>query len=329
MLHIHNGDSTAGTARQANIPGEHIAWREALVCGPTPAGLSEAEFIETRARHLAVSYGAPVEKCRAELRAMHNALASFSDHDEVVLWFEHDLFCQVQLIYLLHWFAGRDLGRTKLSLICIDEFPGVKIFHGLGQLNEEQLLSLFPGRRELTVEQLELAARAWTAYCAPDALALIALLKTDMSALPFLKEALSKHLQRFPSTRNGLGRVENAALELIPAGYGKFRSLFPAFIQRESVYGFGDLQLYASMRRMALATKPLVKQNNGRGAGVDPAQILLSSFEITDDGKAVLAGEQDFVISNGIDKWLGGIHLRGKEAAWRWDDESQQLLVSL
>ena len=83
------------------------------------------------------------------------------------------------------------------------------------------------------------------------------------------------------------------------------------------------------MRRLALAAKPLVKQDNGRGAAMDPGQILLSSFEITDHGKAVLAAEQDFVISNGIDKWLGGIHLRGKESAWRWDDESRQLLVSL
>ena len=48
-----------------------------------------------------------------------------------------------------------------------------------------------------------------------------------------------------------------------------------------------------------------------------------------ENGEAVLAGEQDFVISNGIDKWLGGIHLRGKESPWRWDDESRQLLVSL
>jgi len=329
MLHIHNGDSTAGTARQANIPGEHIAWREALICGPTPAGRSEPEFIDVRARYLADSYNVPIEKCRAELQAMHEALASFSAHDEVVLWFEHDLFCQVQLIYLLHWFAGRDLGQTKLSLICIDEFPGVQIFHGLGQLNAEQLLSLFPQRREITFEHLELAAKAWAAYCAPDALALIALLNSDMSAMPFLKEALSKHLQRFPSTRNGLGRVENTALKLIPAGYGQFRSLFPAFIRREGAYGFGDAQLYVSMRRLTTTTKPLLKQKNGRSTAMDPVEIFMSAFEITDHGKAVLAGEEDFVITNGIDKWLGGIHLRGKESAWRWDDDSQQLLVSL
>src|SRR6185369_7251955 len=131
------------------IPGEHVAWREALVCGPAPGDLSEEDFINTRARHLADGYEVPVEKCEAELRAMHKTLASFGEHDEVVLWFEHDLFCQVHLIYLLNWFSGRETGKTKLSLVCIDEFAGVHPFHGLGQLNQEQLLSLFPGRSEI------------------------------------------------------------------------------------------------------------------------------------------------------------------------------------
>ncbi|HYX30054.1 MAG TPA: hypothetical protein VE863_16050, partial [Pyrinomonadaceae bacterium] len=77
MLHIHNGDSTAGTARAAHISGEHVAWREALVCGPTPGGISEPEFIDIRARHLADAYNVPFEKCRSELGAMHDALKSF------------------------------------------------------------------------------------------------------------------------------------------------------------------------------------------------------------------------------------------------------------
>jgi len=56
---------------------------------------------------------------------------------------------------------------------------------------------------------------------------------------------------------------------------------------------------------------------------------LLSSFEITEFGKAVLAGEEDFVRRNGIDHWLGGVHLVGSEAAWRWDEQAQELLVRL
>src|SRR5262249_17458140 len=149
MLHIHNGDSTAGTAKKANIPGEHIAWREAMVCGPAPQGLTETEFITLRANHLAGDYDSTVEKCAAELREQHQALENALAHDEVVLWFEHDLFCQVHLIYLLHWFAQRELGQMRLSLISIDQFPGIKIFHGLGQLNEAQLESLWPARQEV------------------------------------------------------------------------------------------------------------------------------------------------------------------------------------
>lgn len=327
MLHIHNGDSTAGTAKKANLPGEHLAWREALVCGPAPSHLPEKDFIKLRASHIANSYGIDVQKCEAELLAQHQALRTFSDHEEVVLWFEHDLFCQVQLIYLLDWFAQRELGQTKLKLICIGDFPGIEIFHGLGQLSEQQLSSLFPERTEVSAQQLQLGSDAWRAYSAPDAVALINLLKTDTSALPFLDTALRKHLQRFPSTRNGLGRVENAGLQLIAEGYHQFKSLFPAFMRHEPEYGFGDAQFYLELKRLAHVQNPLV--TNGGNPTLDPARILFSSFDITEHGRAVLAEEEDFVIQNGIDEWLGGIHLKGREAAWRWDDETQQLLVSL
>jgi hypothetical protein len=329
MLHVYNGDSTAETARAAEIPGEHLAWREALVCGPAPADLAESDFNELRAQHLAAAYGVPIEKCRAELWALHEALASFPEHDEVVLWFEHDLFCQVQLIYLLNWFASRELGKTRLSLVCINEFPGVHPFHGLGELNGQQLQSLFPQRAEITAAQFELATRAWQGYSSADARALISLLRSDTEALPFLKDSLNKHLERFPSTRNGLGRVENTTLSLIVEGYNKFRSLFPAFTRRESGYGFGDAQVYLHIEAMLTARNPLLVQNNSNQWAKDSAQMLLASFEVTDDGKAILAGEEDFVVANGIDKWLGGIHLQGREADWRWDEETRNLMVSL
>ena len=329
MLHIHNGDSTADTARKANIPGHHVAWREAMICGPNPGDLPKSEFIKVRAQHLAEAYAVAREKCESELREQHMAIAGFTDHEEVVLWFEHDLFCQVHLIYLLDWFAQRELGKTKLSLISIDEFPGVKIFHGLGQLNETQLTSLLPLRQEITPAQLELGSKAWRAYSAPDPVKLISLLASDLSALPFLRDALKKHMLRFPSTRNGLGRIEDLGLELVASGYPKFKSLFPAFMRREPAFGFGDAQFYLAMRRLATATVPLLKQNDDGNSAHDPARMLLSSFEITEPGEAVLAGAKDFVIQNGIDMWLGGVHLHGKESQWRWDDDTEQLLASL
>ena len=324
MLHIHNGDSTAETARNANIPGAHIAWREALVCGPAPGNLSETEFLEARAQHLSTAYAVEVNKVRKELREQHQALESFRDHEEVVLWFEHDLFCQIHLIYLLNWFAQRELGETKLSLICIGEFPGVPSFHGLGQLSEEQLASLFPQREVIMSAQLELGTRAWQAYSSSDALGLMSLHDSDTSALPFLGRAMVNHAQRFPWTRTGIGRVERTALQLVADGHEDFKELFPQFNRLESEYGFGDAQVYLALRRMVDVPAPLLSQDDDSAR--DPMAMLKSSFAITNDGKKVLTGEQDFVVRNGIDLWLGGVHLHGADAHYRWDDEAQTLL---
>lgn len=326
MLHIHNGDSTAGTAKKGNIPGEHLAWREALVCGPAPAGSSADDFRRLRARHLAAAYDLKIEECERDLREQEEALARFRDHEEVVLWFEHDLFCQVHLVYLLNWFAQYEPGKTKLSLICIDEFPGIEDFRGLGQLGENQLASLFPDRSAVTGAQLDLGMRAWAAYCSPDPTTIEALMESDTSALPFLQRALSKHLQRFPSLRNGLGRIENLGLKLIASGPGEFTKLFPEFGKTEPTYGFGDAQFYLELKRLATAPEPLLTISNAASVTpADSAKLLSSSFQITDYGHAVLLGVQDFVRTNGIDLWLGGVHLVGKEAAWRWDEEQQKL----
>jgi hypothetical protein len=330
MLHIHNGDSTAGTAKQSDIPGEHLAWREALVCGPAPDGLTQDEFRNVRARHLAGAYGVDLRKCEDELCAQEEALSRFPDHEEVVLWFEHDLFCMVQLIFLLNRLAQSDLGPTKLSLIFVREFPGISDFHGLGHLNEEQLSSLFPQRQTVTAAQLDLGSKAWAAYSSSNPKEIESLLDSDLSALPFLKTALTKHLRRFPSTDNGLGRIGNAGLALVARGHHKFRSLFPAFARRETEYGFGDAQLYLELKRLADAsTPPLKLSGSGNRVAKDSVQMLLTSFEITEYGKAVLAGEADFIRSNGIDQWLGGVHLEGNEAEWRWDEQAQELLVRL
>ena len=326
MLHVHNGDSTAGTARKADLPGEHLAWREALVCGPAPSGLSGDDFRQVRARHLSDAYGVNLQDCEKELREQQAALARFVDHEEVVLWFEHDLFCQVHLSYLLNWFAQSELGQTKLSLISIDNFPGIDDFRGLGQLNGAQLASLFPQRRKIISAQLILGSKAWQAYSSSDPSELESLLAEDTTALPFLKSALFKHLARFPSMRNGLGRDGSLCLELVADGQAEFKSLFPAFGNREPLYGFGDAQVFLELKRLTTGRQPILKMSNDEKANpIDSNQPLRTSFQITSHGKAVLNGDEDFVRLNGIDLWLGGVHLQGDEAAWRWDEDHYRL----
>ncbi len=317
MLHIHNGDSTANTLKEFGFPGEHKAFQEVLMEGPTLAGLSPDEWVAVRGGFLADAYELLPEKCEKDLREQVAWLTAFSEHDETILWFEHDVFCQINLIYLLDWFSRQSSGTGRLSLIYVGEFPGVEDFRGLGQLSGEQLASLYDTRHQVTEAELSLAARAWAAYCSANPQEIAHLLDQDNSALPFLGRALRLHLLRFPSEGNGLGRIENRALEMISISAIGFNTLFPKFAQAESAYGLGDSQFWCALKRLGHGRDPLITISGMTGSGSNLYHDAL--FELTATGRAVLAGERDFIETNGIDLWLGGVHLV-EGSVWRRDE---------
>jgi len=321
VLHIHNGDATADVAKQSPIPGEHFAWREALIEGPTPGNVTGTEWRRRRAQHLANAYKVELEESEQELLKQEEKLESSSDYDEVVLWFEHDLFCQINMIYLLYRFSRQELGQTRLSLVCINSFAGKENFRGLGELNADELASLFPAREQVTPEQLDLSRRAWAAYSSPDPRDVQTLIQTDNSALPFLSAALKAHLRRFPSTRNGLGLIENRGLQFIGSGPKRFQDLFSNFSEAEPIYGLGDAQFWLSLQRLTEANQPLLRRNGGN----TPPD---ATFEMTALGEAVLKGKGDFVLLNGIDRWLGGVYLSDERNLWRWDEASERVVLT-
>lgn len=326
MLHIHNGDSAAGIAKRSDLPGEHLAWREALVCGPTPSGLPDAEWRQMRAKHLAEAYNLSAEDCEKSLRDQDEALAKFVDHEEVVLWFEHDLFCQLHLVYLLNWFSQRKTGPTKLSLICVNKFPGSGDFRGLGELTSEQLASLFPQRHEVSAAEMKVAVNGWAAYSSADPGNIANLIAGDIAALPFLRAALQKHLVRFPWTLNGLGLIENIALACIAKGAAQFNSLFQKFSKAEPIYGLGDAQLLFMLRQLAGGPEPVLTISQGANQTATAKPDLGNTrLALTPKGESVRRGNNDFVDLNGIETWLGGVHLSGGEAEWRWDDARGEL----
>ncbi len=326
MLHIHNGDSTACTLREAGFTGTHFAFREALTDGPTPriqshsggvGQVNSAEWFALRARHLCGLAEKDASTIEQELRAQHEMLTNLSHQDEIVLWFEHDLFCQVHLIYLLNHFAQHPVTPARFSLICINQFPGVADFRGLGQLTAEQMISLFDTRHEISPAELQLAQRAWAAYQSDDPRELVSLLYSDTSALPFLNAALWLHAARFPSTHNGLGFAENRLLSFIADGVTNYMQLCPKFFAAEPVYGLGDLAIQQDLRRMADAKHPLIELT-----GLPDWRTV--QCRLTDTGKQVIAGQADFVRLNTLDQWLGGTHLTN-DNLWRWHASSRTL----
>jgi len=325
MLHILNGDATANILKKTDLPGQFLPWREALVAGPTPGGLSFDDWINLRANHLAMDYEQTVDECKAALLNLEEVLRTFSKHEEVVLWFEHDLFCQINLIYLLNFFSQQKQNQTGLSLICIDDFPGIENFKGLGQLSPSQLASLFERRQNITQNMLELGQGAWAAYCSPNPTAIETFLQKDCSELFFLKEALLAHLVRFPALKNGLGHVEKVALDLINGGIDEFKPLFPMFGELEPVYGFGDAQFWNHLKCLSKLKAPLVTISgvNKINRALSNDEFTYTFFKVTEKGNAILNGEEEL---QEIDSWLGGVHLNGQIDLWRWDEQNQRLV---
>ncbi len=59
--------------------------------------------------------------------------------------------------------------------------------------------------------------------------------------------------------------------------------------------------------------------------------FLNAKIELTDLGRSIRSdpANPDWVALNGIDLWLGGVRLLGKENVWRWKpDDSSVILLS-
>lgn len=308
ILHVTNGDAAAERIRGGGVPGPVLPWRDVLHEGPVPAGLPSDELAEVRARFIAECGWGPHEVVRADFRERDRALARAAEHAEVVLWFEHDLYDQLQLVQLLDRLG--DL-PGPVSLVCIGEFPGVEPFHGLGQLTPEQAASLFPGRAPVTQDQVELGRAAWGAFRAPDPRGLERLLAGDTSALPFLAGALRRLLEEYPGARDGLSRTERQALAAVAeAGRAGPARLYAAVQAREERVFMGDSTFWTRLRGLARGRHPLLR-TAGEG----------EELELTPWGERVLRGEADRVALEGIDRWIGGVHLDGPPPVWRWTGE--------
>ena len=96
MLHITNGSSVS--LPESGIGGEMLVWRDSLPDGPVPGGLDLDALTEVRADFLARFFGIAPQQVLQDLEERNRSLRAWRNHDEVVLWFEHDLFDQLQLL---------------------------------------------------------------------------------------------------------------------------------------------------------------------------------------------------------------------------------------
>jgi hypothetical protein len=334
MLHITNGDSAGGSLRTSGLGGEVLAWRDVLHDGPVPAGEDAATLRQTRARFIADAGWGRYNDVLTDFTARDATLESHATQgDELVLWFEHDLYDQLQLIQVLDRLADTPGAVDRASLICIGEHPEVQPFHGLGELRPDQLAALFPQRQPVSQAHLALARDAWAAFRAPDPSTIVRLLAGDTDALPYLVGALERHLEDFPSAEDGLSRTEWQILETVATGAATPAALFKAHYAQEARPFMGDWSFFARVGALASVTHPALAREDGAPLHTGPQQGAATGFAgqrltLTAVGRGLLEGREDWVRLNGLDRWFGGVHLTGQNAPWRWSRAQRRLVAA-
>jgi Domain of unknown function (DUF1835) len=319
-MHVTNGESAANTLRQTALGGAVLAWQDTLHEGPVPA-LARQELLQTRAGFLAECGWGSHQSLLASLeRRDRRLLEAFRDDNQVVLWFEHDLHDQLQLLDVLT--LAHAEGKAP-ELIVIGSFPGRPSFAGLGELTANELETLWPLRRGAEPDQLETAAGAWEALRAPDPTLLADWATRENARLQFLAPALRRLLEELPSAANGLSRTERHALETVAAGSQSPPDAFVAAQRLEEAPFLGDAWFYRALSSLGQGETRLVETDDGTPLPPPPPlgdgrQFARLRLRLTESGERTLRGDADRVELLGIDRWIGGTHVT-PDNVWRWD----------
>jgi hypothetical protein len=287
-----------------------------------PAGVPAEELRTIRARYIAARWSLPYDEVLRGFEDRDRTLLQ-SQPDAYVPWFEADLYDQLQLIQVLAMLRERGVDPERISLICIGEHQEIAHFGGLGELQPEQLAALYPGREQLDRDTLDLAVTAWAAFRSQDPSSFTDTARWTSRRLRFLAEALARLAEEYPWRSDGLSLTERRILAAVAQEPLAMTAIFRRLWHKERRPFLGDSGCYAIIRDLALAPHPLLRYE-GRNPDDEPGAGRVA---LTDMGARVLAGGVDGVALNGIDRWIGGMHLHPGGPDWRYDDRLETLVA--
>jgi hypothetical protein len=306
ILHITNGDSTTNYLKKLNFNGEYITWREMLCEGKTTVNVGSETFWKNRFDFFKSSYKISKQKFIDYTVKEYRSLCNKKEQKEIVLWFEHDLFCQINMIALISWLKRYRKGH-HISLVCSGKVKGSKKLLSLTELNQDQIKDHFTNRIDLTQDDIEYADYIWQLYCSDSPLRLETVYKFNpMSPFQYLASALEVHLKRFPSIENGLNNIENTILRTADNQIFNSKGEFVnQLLKDQETFGFGDVQYQHQIEKL---------------------QKLFSSFnpvKLSKKGKQVLENQVNFYGQmRNENSYLGG----SKKYSFLYHNASKKLL---
>ena len=239
-LHITNGSILTEKLEELDFKGEFLTWHEMLCEGPTTEQIDTQEFLDLRKSFFDSTYELDFDE--SEFHKEIDKLIHSEKYSEIVLWFEYDLFCHINLIAVINLLKQKHI-NVPIYLVCSGRIKHQKELKGLTELSTSQLLKHFNKKIILTPEDIELATTIWGIYCGKSHNLLKPFI-VQSSSFDYLSNCLKAHLERFPDSINGLCIIEKHILKTINSNEVKSKyHLLGYILNYQGFYGYGDLQL--------------------------------------------------------------------------------------
>ncbi|WP_025739396.1 DUF1835 domain-containing protein [Aquimarina pacifica] len=305
-LHITNGDSLTTRLQESNlVTGEFLTWREMLCEGPTDIKIETEDAIKKRKAFLKKYYRIPAIDYKDKFISQIKKLDSVDEYDEIILWFEYDLFCHINMIAAISLLMRKEISNIPVYLVCSGRVENEQRLYGLCELSDSLLNKHYQNKTLLTNDDLELASHIWTLYCESKPAKIAGQIKKS-SSFQYLSICLRAHLQRFPNMLTGLNVLEHNILEMIDNHHIKnIKHLMGYTLEYQGYYGYGDMQI----KRVFARLFQFLNQTKD--------QLLLS-----ERGKLALQHKKNFYNTQVLDWHYGGV----KKYDYLYNNETNTLL---
>jgi hypothetical protein len=327
-LILTTDSSAAGAIQRAGLADVVIAIERRLVWGPLPSDAERAAFFAPRTTQppgLHWLDDTPPWRLGESGVTGRGMIGLLPECDLVELWMGPDPNAQLILLWLLDHCGSEKAAPSRLVIRHLDI--------AVGGIDPERLAKLDPPTVKLTQDHLELADHAWRAYRAPTPRPWFDLLRADLNLLPQLGQCVRDLLEELPDISTGLGATETRIIELVAAGEVQPFDVFPGHQKPNERCVFDYWEVGALLDGLARCPVPAI-------SGLDEGPFTLdmhddplrharhkqSRLSLTEFGKAVLAGAEDFRRHNPIQRWWGGTELTS-ERLWHWEAESCSLIA--
>lgn len=252
ILHILNGDSTHTIFEKSSLPGDVVIWREMLCEGAVVNDVGSDQFWKERYSYFANELG--IEKLDYFDKTIKEIirLEDVSNYNEVVLWFEYDLFCQVNLMALCSYLLKSYRKDVKYYLVCTGKEKEKSQLQTLADYLPNEYQNLYQKKTKLSRNDLLFAQNVWETYVLNDIDTLKDFNFDKNKKFIYLQDAINQHIQRF-HTEIGLNQIDKTILAFINSGIYDKKDLIKTLLywqKEETVYGFGDLQYEIYLKKL-------------------------------------------------------------------------------